>query len=206
VTNYEVDKTVRVTRAASGTVRRLTAAVVVNHRKTVGTNNKVTWTALQPAEIENVNALVREAMGFSKDRGDSLNVVNAPFSREEPAKEVELPLWKQPDMIDMARDAARYLGLFLLALFVFFTAVRPSLRALTAPPPVRISETISNDLALPAPDSGAGSAEQNGAGAVPIEGIVLPALPKPSQDVLKMARDNPALVANVVRSWVNKEG
>lgn len=206
VTNYEVDKTVRVTRAASGTVRRLTAAVVVNHRKTVGTNNKVTWTALQPAEIENVNALVREAMGFSKDRGDSLNVVNAPFSREEPAKEVELPLWKQPDMIDMARDAARYLGLFLLALFVFFTAVRPSLRALTAPPPVRISETISNDLALPAPDSGAGSAEQDGAGAVPIEGIVLPALPKPSQDVLKMARDNPALVANVVRSWVNKEG
>jgi flagellar M-ring protein FliF len=208
VTNYEVDKTVRVTRAASGTVRRLTAAVVVNHRKSVGNANKVTWTALPPAEIENVNALVREAIGFSKDRGDSLNVVNAPFSREEPPKEVELPLWKQPEVIDMAREAARYLGLFLLALFVFLTAIRPSLRALTSPPPARISETISNDLALPPPDSASnanGEGQESGP-MVTVEGIVLPALPKPSQDVLKMARDNPALVANVVRSWVNKDG
>jgi flagellar M-ring protein FliF len=196
VTNYEVDKTVRVTRAASGVVRRVTAAVVVNHRKS-GTGSKVSWTALPAPEIENINALVREAIGFSKERGDSINVVNAPFSAEEAPKAVELPLWKQPDVIDMAREAARYLGLLLLAMIVIFAAVRPSLKALAnRPPPMRLNETVRNDLALP-PPGGPGAA----AGA--IEGTVLPALPKPNEEVLKMARDNPAVVANVVRNWVN---
>jgi len=202
VTNYEVDKTVRVTRAGSGVVKRLSAAVVVNHRKATATNGKVSFTALSAAEIENVNALVREAIGFSKDRGDSINVVNAPFSQEEAPKAVEVPLWKQPDVIDMAREAARYLGLLVLAAIVIFAAIRPSVKALVnRPTAVRISETVRNDLALPPPGSGTGPG-----GAPALEGTVLPALPSPQRDdVIKMAKDNPAAVANIVRSWVNKE-
>ncbi|MBU6271701.1 MAG: flagellar M-ring protein FliF [Betaproteobacteria bacterium] len=201
VTNYEVDKTVRVTRAGSGVVKRLSAAVVVNHRKAAAANGKVSFTALTAAELENVNALVREAIGFSKDRGDSINVVNAPFSQEEAPKAVEVPLWKQPDVIDMARDAARYLGLLVLAAIVIFAAIRPSVKALVnRPTAVRISETVRNDLALP-PPGGVGPG-----GAPALEGTVLPALPSPQRDdVIKMAKDNPAAVANIVRSWVNKE-
>ncbi|MCL4747842.1 MAG: flagellar M-ring protein FliF, partial [Burkholderiaceae bacterium] len=97
VTNYEVDKTVRVTRNSTGNIKRVTAAIVVNHRKSVAADGKVSWAALEAAELENINALVREAIGFAKDRGDSINVVNAPFSREELPKEPELPLWKQPE-------------------------------------------------------------------------------------------------------------
>ncbi|MCX7273837.1 MAG: flagellar basal-body MS-ring/collar protein FliF [Burkholderiales bacterium] len=190
-TNYEVDKTIKVTRAGSGMIKRLTAAVVVNHKKVTAPDGKVTYVALPAPELENVNALVREAIGFAKDRGDSINVVNAPFSREDAAKEVAVPLWKQPEVIDMGKEGARYLGLLMLALIVIFTVIRPSLKALTAPPvvpPPRLNETVKDDLALPAPDGGTGAA--------------VPGLPNPNEAILKLARDNPAAVANVVRGWV----
>jgi len=199
VTNFEVDKTVRVTRMGSGQIKRLTAAVVVNHRKTVAPDGKVTWTPLAQAEIENINALVREAVGFAKDRGDSINVVNAPFSREEAAKEPELPLWKQPFALDIAKDGARWLGLLVIAMLVIFAVIRPALKALApkpppAPPAVekeqnRLSTTVENEVALPAPP---GVTDQ--ATAV-----------NRQEEIMKLAKDNPATVANVVRNWVNNE-
>jgi flagellar M-ring protein FliF len=194
VTNYEIDKTVKVVRNGTGTIKRLTAAVVLNHRKTVDPDGKVTWTPLQPAELENVNALVREAIGFSKERGDSLNVVNAPFSREDPPKQVELPLWKQPETIEIAKEAGRYAGLLLLALTVIFTVVRPALRSL-APGGLRasggplLSTTVQNDVALPAPPTVAASSTAIGG----------------PDAVMKLAKENPAAVASVVRSWVGSE-
>jgi flagellar M-ring protein FliF len=195
-TNFEVDKTIRVTRASTGNVRRLTAAVVVNHRKVTATDGKVSFAALPAAEIENVNALVREAIGFAKDRGDSINVVNAPFSRDDAIKEPELPLWKQPDVIDLAKDGARYLGLLILALIVIFTVVRPALRSLAPKPPPQpqINATVENDLALPSPD---------GELALPNPETTRH---NPNDDILKIARENPLAVANVVRGWVSKEG
>jgi flagellar M-ring protein FliF len=193
VTNFEVDKTVRVTRNGTGTVKRLTAAVVVNHRKVVGADGKVAWTPLPPVEIENINALVREAMGYSKDRGDSINVVNAPFSREEPPKEPELPLWKQPATLDIAKESGRYVGLLVLALVVVFGVIRPAMKSMAPRLPAggapRLSATVENEVALPAP-------------AVPQQGTVVGG----PDAVLKLAKDNPAAVATVVRNWVSKEG
>ncbi|WP_343619746.1 flagellar basal-body MS-ring/collar protein FliF, partial [Ralstonia sp.] len=63
-TNYEVDKTVRRTRAAVGTVRRLSVAVVVNYR-----GDGKTWKPLSEAEMANLNALVKDAVGFDAKRG-----------------------------------------------------------------------------------------------------------------------------------------
>ena len=91
----------------------------------------------------------------------------------------------------MGKEGARYLGLLMLALIVIFTVIRPSLKALTAPPvvvPPRLNETVRDDLSLPAPDGGAGAGG--------------PALPNANEAILKLARDNPAAVANVVRGWV----
>ena len=79
VTNYEVDKTVRVTRNATGTVKRLNAAVVVNHRSVTDAKGKTTTTPLSGDEVEKLTALVRESIGFKQDRGDSVKVINAPF-------------------------------------------------------------------------------------------------------------------------------
>jgi len=185
-TNYEVDKTVRVTRNAAGNIKRLTAAVVVNHRRVVGEDGKATQTALDAREIEQIQSLVREAIGFNKDRGDALNVVNAPFTLEDLPKPEAVPLWKDPMILSMARSIGGQLGLVVLGLMVIFGMIRPALRKPPATEPARAgaSTVVANDVALPAPS------------AVAVPG-------GPQEDLIRLARENPATVANVVRGWVN---
>jgi flagellar M-ring protein FliF len=185
-TNYEVDKTVRVTRAASGNLKRLTAAVVVNHRRTVDEEGKASLVPLDPKEVEQIQSLVREAIGFTKDRGDALNVVNAPFTAEEAPKVEAIPLWKDPEVLSLARRIGLQLGLVLLGLLAIFGVIKPALKR---PPPPAGSRgaVVADDLSLPPPS---GSTASLGA-------------PGPNEDVMRLARENPATVANVVRAWVN---
>ncbi|HNW63548.1 MAG TPA: flagellar basal-body MS-ring/collar protein FliF [Piscinibacter sp.] len=195
VTNYEVDKTVRVTRNATGTVKRLNAAVVVNHRSVTDAKGKTTTTPLSAEEVEKLTALVRESIGFKQDRGDSVKVINAPFKVDPSAKIDPLPLWKQPEVIDMLRAAAVPAGLALVALIVFFGMIRPAMKAALAPPPppapgAQLNAVVDDDNALP-------------------EGQV-PALPAPKTNehldaARALAKENPAAVANIVRGWVSGE-
>ena len=183
-TNFEVDKTVRVTRNASGTLKRLTAAVVVNHRRGTDEEGKPTLTALDPKEVEQIQSLVREAIGFSKERGDALNVVNAPFTVEEVPKPEPVPIWKDPDVLGFARGLALQLGLVLLGLFAIFGVIRPALKRIPPPPAPSAATVVANDVQLPPPSA------------------TLPQI-GPNEDLLRLARENPATVANVVRGWVN---
>ena len=188
-TNYEIDKTVRITRNASGNVKRLNAAVVVNNRSVTDAKGKSTQVPLSEPEMEKLTALVRESIGFKQDRGDSVKVINAPF-KVDVVPQLEVPLWKQPELLDMLRAAAVPAGLALVALLVFFGMVRPSLKvALAAPPP-------------PPPGSGMT--------AVVDDVQELPALPAPQraehlEGARALAKENPAAVAGIVRGWVNGE-
>ena len=188
-TNYEIDKTVRITRNASGNVKRLNAAVVVNNRSVTDAKGKTTQVPLSEPEMEKLTALVRESIGFKQDRGDSVKVINAPF-KVDVVPQLEVPLWKQPELLDMLRAAAVPAGLALVALLVFFGMVRPSLKvALAAPPP-------------PPPGSGMT--------AVVDDVQELPALPAPQraehlEGARALAKENPAAVAGIVRGWVNGE-
>ena len=133
-TNYEVDKTVRVTRNPTGTIKRLNAAVVVNHRSTTDAKGKSSTVALPQEELDKLTSLVQEAIGFSKERNDSVKVINAPFRAEAPPKPDELPLWKQPWLLDLLRAGAVPGALALVALGLIFGVVRPALKQ-AAPPP-----------------------------------------------------------------------
>ena len=188
-TNYEVDKTVRVTRNASGNVKRLNAAVVVNNRSVTDAKGKTTTVPLSTEELDKLTALVRESIGFREDRGDSVKVINAPFKVEQ-ITNVDVPLWKQPETIDLLRSLAVPVGLGLVAVLVFFGLLRPALKVALAPPP------------SPAP--GAALTE------VVDDRHDLPALPLPKSaehlnGARMLAKENPAAVAGIVRSWVNGE-
>ncbi|MBX3606952.1 MAG: flagellar M-ring protein FliF [Piscinibacter sp.] len=196
VTNYEIDKTVRVTRNATGMVKRLNAAVVVNHRSSTDAKGKTTTTPLSQDEIGKLTALVQESIGFKQERGDSVKVINAPFKAEPAAKVDPLPLWKQPEVLDMLRAAAVPASLALVALLVYFGMIRPAVKAATAPPPApapgaQLDAVVDDDELLPAD------------GAIP----ALPA-PKSSEQLTAartLAKENPAVVANIVRGWVSGE-
>jgi flagellar M-ring protein FliF len=124
-------------------------------------------------------------------------VVNAPFRAPVDKQPEALPLWERPWVQDLVRSAAAPLSLVLVALLIVFTMVRPAVKAVTAPPPAPepaaalVDEVVDDANALPAPDE-------------------VPALKGPKNDekleaARKLARENPAAVANILRGWVNGE-
>jgi flagellar M-ring protein FliF len=181
---YEVDKKIEHTRAQIGGVRRMTAAVVVNYRRSTDEKGKVSTAALSEKEMGEINSLVREAMGYSKDRGDSVNVVNAAFNEPERETVVELPLWKQPENISLAKEVGKYLLFAALIGYLWFGVVRPMLRAAAE------RAAVEPMLPLPAPESTAASA------ALSVDQL---------QRARQLARDDPKVVANVVKGWVSRD-
>jgi flagellar M-ring protein FliF len=193
VTNYEVDKTVRVTRNATGNVKRLNAAVVVNHRVVTAANGKTSSTPLSNDEVEKLTALVQEAIGFSKDRGDSVKLINAPFKADAIPKPESVPIWKQDWVIDLVRSGATPAALVLVALIILFGFVRPALRSTV---PLATDKAAGGQLDVVADD------------AVALPGA--PQLEAPRSDERLMAarqaaKNNPVAVASIVRGWVNGE-
>ncbi len=185
--NYEVDKTIRHTRQSVGGIKRLSVAVLVNHRKLVDEEGKATTKPLSPEEITQINALVKEVMGFSTERGDSLNVTNSAFSVAEAEPIVEVPLWKQPATLAMAKDIGRYVLIGALLLYLVFGILRPLLSNLNVPDPGETRQAaIDTDAEPPAQR---------------------PQAPSGNLDAVKqLARSEPQLVASVVKEWVNKDG
>ena len=195
-TRFEVDRTTTYTRSGVGKVRRLTAAVVINHRTTTDAKGKTTSAPLPDKEIEQITALVRQGIGFDADRGDVVKVISAPFRADIVPPVEELPVWKQPWLIDLLKTAAAPLALALVALVVVSKLIRPTLTAMLAPPPPpepgdKLSEVVDDTPALPPPAPPAlspppGSGERVDAARA-------------------LAKSNPAAVANIVRGWVNGE-
>lgn len=192
VTNYEVDKTVRVTRNATGNIKRLAAAVVVNHRVTTAANGKTTSTPLSSDEIEKLTALVRESIGFSNERGDSVKLINAPFRVDAAPKLSEVPVWQQDWFVDLLRTGATPAALALVALLIVFSVVRPALRASVPATPTRGTHLdVVADEALPLPNS--------------VPALAAPRNSERLENAREIAKQNPAAVANIVRGWVNGE-
>lgn len=194
VTNYEVDKTVKVTRNATGSVKRLNAAVVVNHRVNTDAKGKTTSTPLTPAEIENLNTLVRESIGFKQDRGDSVKVINAPFKVEAAPKD-DTPIWKQPGTIDLLRGFAVPAALAIVGLVIVFTLIKPAMTTMLAAAAANDAKRGKN-LNTVVDDE---------------EPVVEPARIEPARPPMQLenarafAKENPSAVANIVRDWVNGE-
>lgn len=200
IINYEVDKTVRVVRGGTGIVKRISAAVVVNHQTTTDAKGKTTTTPLTDQQIQNMTALVRETIGFNKERGDSVNLMNAPFTTEK-VLAVEVPWWKQPELQDLARSFAWPVGTLLFGVLVLLGLVRPAVKALAHSQPVRL---------VPARRLDAVESEENERPqlAAPVRSNE-PVPPTPGElaldDARKLTRDNPAAVANIVKTWINGE-
>ncbi|MBB4843552.1 flagellar M-ring protein FliF [Paucibacter oligotrophus] len=202
VTNYELDKTVRVVRNATGTVKRLNAAVVLNHRSSTDPKGKVNSVPVPQEELDKLTALVKETMGFSQERGDSLKIVSAPFMVDK-QDSADVPLWKQPVVLDMLRASIVPLALVAVALIAVFGMVRPAIRAANPPPPAPAEDKDAegNELHAVVDDENQLPALGHGG---------LPALEAPlTNDKLErarlLARENPIAVANIMRSWMTGE-
>ena len=192
-TNYELDRTLTHIKRSTGSIERLSVAVVVNYLP----GKDGTPVALTPEQLEQVNALVKETMGYSAARGDTINIVNSPFTpvEEEPAP----PFWKQEGFINLLMSAARYLLIALVAWFLWRKAVQPAW--------LRNQELVLQRLELEKQarqeelDASARRAE-SGARAKAEQRVETELN---TQSLRELAQQQPRVIALVIRQWMNKE-
>ncbi|MBA3034098.1 MAG: flagellar M-ring protein FliF [Gammaproteobacteria bacterium] len=129
--NYEVDKTVRHTRGPPGMVKRLSVAVVVNHKKGPEKDSKP-GKPPTAEELKRINDLVREAVGFNQTRGDSINVAAASFVPPEPEVVPEIQLWQDPELIALGKELGKYLVFALIVYLIWTKLMKPLFATLAA--------------------------------------------------------------------------
>lgn len=195
-TNYEVDRTIRHTKLPVGSIKRLSVAVVLNHRIITDKNGKKSSKPLTDSETAQITALVKDAMGFNVSRGDSLNVLNSAFNVEKEVVTPEEPLWKQPEMIALAKDILKYLLITGIGLYLIFGVIRPALRNVSAAAAKQAAATDHAHNATPAAAADHGSAET-------AEQQPTHPYEKNLEIAKKIAVQDPKIVASVVQGWVN---
>jgi flagellar M-ring protein FliF len=236
--NFEMDRTLTHSRSDTGRVQRITAAVLIDHVLSVpaaadpaaaadptaaaapapATAAAATLPAVQPLSAEQlaqVEALVKQAIGFNETRGDAVSVMNAPFLRETPVPiDMTVPLWEQPIVRDIARNV---LGAGLVLLLIF-AVVRPALRSLVGPSTRTTAAATAQGNAGDDYPLLTGETE-NGSGMPILPGTVsntreqreaMVASARTLDEKLELARStvaqDPKIVAQVVKNWVAADG
>jgi flagellar M-ring protein FliF len=205
VRNYELDRTLSYTRHQTGVVKRLSVAVVVDDLEVIdpetGETTRKPWSK---SELERLQVLVRNAVGYSALRGDSVTVVNSPFVPPEQVEVEEPSFWQQEWFWNLMKQLAA--GLFVLLLIL--GVLRPILRSLANAGKAREVDTlgpageISADLeGLEGADVADDKVTLGGAD----RGVM--ATPNESFDyqlnaIRSMVAEDPEKVAQAVRQWV----
>lgn len=198
-TNYELDKTISHVRKPVGSIKRLSVAVVVNNKGTKDKKGKTSYRALTKDELAQVYNLAKEAMGFNQARGDTLNIVNAPFNLEVSEEALSLPIWKDPAMQSLAKEIVKYLLIAGLLMYLVLGVLKPMMGEL-----ISFGRTEARASAEAAGEGLEGAA--GGVGdVVHLGGKKLHSYEDDLKLVKGMAKTDPKIVANVVKDWVNKE-
>ncbi len=199
--NSEIDRTLAYTRQPAGRIRRMTVAVLIDNVRTTGKDGKVKETPLTQEQLDHINQLVKDAVGYDESRGDSVNVVNASFTQEaapvSDGEMIEPKFWETPLFLDIAKIAGGLIVLLVLVLSV----IRPLIKNLIAPVAKPMSVHILPKQAEAAAAQQAAAQE---------------ALPSPSQTAAlnheqqiaqarTMVNQDPKRVAQVVRGWVAQD-
>ena len=200
--NYELDKTISHTRLASGSVRRLSIAVVLDNKQAIGEKGKPVREPWSDQELTKFTTLVKEAVGFNAQRGDSVQVINAAFQPQPDIEPLPVPpLWEQPWLWSVLKQIVGAFGVVLL----IFGVIRPVMRSLADKGAVLPS---ASQMALAGEG---GMAEDQVTLSGPGGAATLPA---PQQQGYEhqiaaargMVQNDPKRVAQVMKNWVNDNG
>lgn len=146
-TNYEISKTTRQTVSETGNVKRLSVAVLVDGTYTTDAEGKKTYQPRSEAEIDRISALVRSAIGFDTNRGDTLEVVNMQFAeiQAEPEEDTSKIMgFERADLL----DAAEVITVAVMIILVVLLVLQPMVGRLLATegPKLDDADGMGNDL------------------------------------------------------------
>jgi flagellar M-ring protein FliF len=197
-TNYEVDRTIQHTKLPTGNLKRLSVAVVLNNRNITDKDGKVISKPYSDEEKTQITSLIKEAVGFEEKRGDTLNLLNSAFNDTQEILP-EIPIWKQPDMLALVKDVLKYLLIAGGIGFLLFGIIRPAFKSVAHHATAQ-NEAAPQDAGLsgegghPAGAAGEYAAQQSGN-----------SYDHNLQIAKQLAKDDPKIVATVVKEWVNKD-
>ncbi|WP_417538521.1 flagellar basal-body MS-ring/collar protein FliF [Marinobacter sp.] len=197
--NYEMDRTVSYTRQELGRVRRVTVALAVDDMKVVNPDTgAVTYEAWPEQELQRLSMLVRDAVGYSAARGDSVTVMNTAFAPEE-AYEFDTPgFWEQPWFWDLMKQVLAGLVILVLVLGL----LRPTLKSLSG----GAQRARSGDSDLDGYDDEGGNDALRQA-LTSQDDLLLPGATDSYDRQLNALKgliaEDPARVSQVMRQWVN---
>jgi flagellar M-ring protein FliF len=207
--NFELDRSVSYTKHQVGKVRRLTVAVVVDDKEVVnpdtGAKEFQTWS---DNELERLAILVRDAVGYSAVRGDSVNVINSPFidTGEGALDSGDIPIWEQPWLRELLKPFA---GL-LVVLVMFVGLLRPILKTLARTGSYAKEDEEAKQLAA-LEAAGLGSFDELSDETVTLRGGEALALPGPEESyehilntIKGLVAEDPGRVSQVIKRWINE--
>lgn len=206
--NFELDRSVSYIKHQVGKVRRLTVAVVVDDKQVLNPETgQVEFKTWSENELERLAILVRDAVGYSAVRGDSVNVINTPFidTGDDSLASGELPIWEQIWFRELVKPFA---GL-LVILVIFVGLLRPILKTLAVTgSQAKEDEEAQQLAALEA--AGLGSFDELSDETVTLHGGEALALPGPEESyehmlntVKGLVAEDPGRVSQVIKRWIN---
>lgn len=208
--NYELDRSISYTKHQMGQINRLSVAVVVDDLATTSQDGgEKTRTPWDENELARLTILVKDAVGYSAVRGDSINVINSPFAAPDVYEEEEIPIWKQDWVYDVAKQAMAV----ILVLILVFGVLRPIMKSLAVSSAQKVAAdtaeaTAPADLSseLESLDMGEISGDK-----VTFSGIDNALAPTPNETyeyqlnaIRSMIAEDPAKVAQAIRQWVSE--
>ena len=218
-----MDKTITHTRLATGALRRLSVAVVVDDRHVPQADGNAKGQPYSQEDINRFSDLIKQAVGFDSSRGDQVTVTNVAFKIDELVEALPaMPIWEQGWFLDLMKQA----GAVLAVLFLLFGVLRPTMRSL-------VGQDIKDKKALALAQAQEKVAAMGGTVHFNEQGMPIaePAanqinvpftMPTQSQDLLlldvpqsyehrleyvkRLVDDDSKIVAQVIKSWVRKDG
>lgn len=212
VRNYELDKTLSHIRETPGSLKRLSIAVVVDHLSSLDEQGNVQRTPRTQQQLDEITALVKEAVGFDEERGDSLNVVSASFVSAEALEPLPEPsLLEQEWVWRLGKIVLGTLGVLIL----IFAVLRPLMRI--TPPVVQAEQNPALPGANPNETGQPGLLTTNemgedqvtlgqAGGQQGLPGVAHTPYEQQIGAARQMVEQEPERVAQVVKNWVSSDG
>ncbi len=196
---------------ATGIIRRLSVAVVIDNQKIFSSSGDISYLPFSQENLNRFTDLVKQSIGYDMRRGDIVTLTNIAFRVPDELELLpEIPLWEQAWVLDVLKQVSAV----LVVLFIIFGVLRPTMRGLVAKDkPLEIKDENGVPMAIRYDEEGnpvaVKDASQSTIGA---DGEDLLLLESPQsyekrlEYVQKLVDDDPKLVAQVIKTWVGADG
>ncbi|MDD0996411.1 flagellar M-ring protein FliF [Pseudomonas sp. TNT2022 ID1044] len=204
--NFELDRSISHTKQQQGRLNRLSVSVVVDDQVKInpanGETTRAPWTA---DELARFTRLVQDAVGFDASRGDSVSVINMPFSADRGEVIADIPFYSQPWFWDIVKQV---LGVLFILVLVF-GVLRPVLNNITGGGKDKQLAGIGSDVELGGMGGLDGELTNDRVSLGGPQSILLPS-PSEGYDaqlnaIKSLVAEDPGRVAQVVKEWINAD-